>query len=654
LQATRTAIAGVASFDTLVITALAGTGKTLTATSGTFSAVSRSFTIVPNPIASRLKFMQQPPAFVQPGAPLTPSVNVEALDVAGNRVTTYSGVIAIGISGTPISGTPTGQIVNGTIKAVQGLATFPGLILNFPVGSKRNLWAAEGAISAPNSTLVETVAVVQELSFLRQPPVQAAINTAIRPTVQVQVLDSYKRRLTTFNGTITLSAGTTPMSGTTLTAINGIASFSNLKISTTSTSISLKATAASCIPVNSYPFVVTSTAIPVIPVQAKDPNRLNQILSTGQSLALGLGTNEGALSTTSPYRNVLLTYAAATGALPTPAPLKELYFETPYSGMANSLAGKTTEVFGIGLHALSGYCYDYLKKGSYGYAMGMREMLATFNWAKVQKYSYRVAGVSTIHGECDELQLNGSRYRGYLEEWQRDYEADAKALTQQTSIVPLFTDQMSSYTMLGVTAPRVAIAQLDAAEKNRGKIILIGPKYFLQYFDGVHLTSASYRWLGEYYGKVMRKVIYEGNPWLPLVPRHITRTGQIITVRFHVPTSPLVLDTVRVAAKAGMGFQYTNSSASPPTVQLVKVIRPDTVEITLSAIPTGTGERLRYAYSGTANSPAGTGCTPSTLCEGSARGNLRDNDSEVSATGNSLYNWAVHFDKPIPWQMGLN
>ena len=48
----------------------------------------------------------------------------------------------------------------------------------------------------------------------------------------------------------------------------------------------------------------------------------------------------------------------------------------------------------------------------------------------------------------------------------------------------------------------------------------------------------------------------------------------------------------------------------------------------------------RYAFTGVAGATGG----PTT----GARGNLRDSDATPSRNGSPLWNWAVHFDAPIP------
>lgn len=173
-----------------------------------------------------------------------------------------------------------------------------------------------------------------------------------------------------------------------------------------------------------------------------------------------------------------------------------------------------------------------------------------------------------------------------------------------------------------------------------GKLQLVGPKYFMPYADGVHLTNHGYRQLGEYFAKAYRSAILEDKPWEPLRPIAVTRVGAKITVRFHVPVPPLVLDTTLVKDPGSYGFDFVDSALKTPKILTVVLAGPDVVEITLAAEPTGNNMLIRYAYKGVPTAPAG----PQT----GARGNLRDSDATPSRHGYALYNWAVHFAAPVP------
>ncbi|QQS22703.1 fibronectin type III domain-containing protein [bacterium] len=370
-------------------------------------------------------------------------------------------------------------------------------------------------------------------------------------------------------------------------------------------------------------------------VQIDEVDYLNHILSTGQSLSTG--TNGApALSTTQPYSNLMLNGASLVN-------LVESGVETMSSALANTLTslspgGNYQSV--VTRHGVGGTAYSGLKKGTGPYSTGMTQVTNVKNAATALGRVARVVGVTTIHGESDHLAGNSAAYESYLVQWQNDYETDVKAITGQSGDIPLFTDQMSSHTGYNAATSGIPIAQLSASENNPDEIILVGPKYFLNYSDSAHLTAASYRWLGEYYGKVMKKVLIDHQDWRPLSPDSIVRTGNVILANFHVPGGELAFDTTIVSAKANYGFEYYDSTSSA-TISSVEILDGDTVKITLSGTPTGSNQRLRYAYTGT------PGSQPGASVAGSARGNLRDTDSTPSLHGNTLYNWAVHFDKAI-------
>lgn len=169
---------------------------------------------------------------------------------------------------------------------------------------------------------------------------------------------------------------------------------------------------------------------------------------------------------------------------------------------------------------------------------------------------------------------------------------------------------------------------------------MVAPKYYFNYSDRHHLTGASSRWLGEYYGKVIKKVVIDHESWRPLSPDSAVRSGNIIYANFHVPAGSLTFDTTLVSARTNYGFEYYDSTSSA-TISSVEILDSDTVKVTLSGTPTGANQRLRYAYTGVPGTNTGA------QNAGSAAGNLRDSDPYPSLYGNTLYNWAVHFDEPI-------
>lgn len=383
---------------------------------------------------------------------------------------------------------------------------------------------------------------------------------------------------------------------------------------------------------------------------------VNHVLSTGQSLSVG-SQGTPLLSTTQPFGNLMLSTGVLASASTATSfvPLVEATRETMSSGLANLVWDVAANDVLVGLpapndkhrvlvscHGIGGTAYAGLKKGTVAFANGIAQVTAAKAIADGSMRSYVVRVVTNVHGESDHVARNAS-YAANLAEWQADYETDVRAITGQTEPIPMLQTQMSSWTKYGQATSTIPQQQLDASVASGGKIVMVGPKYTVEYApDGVHLTSAGYRHMGEYYAKVYRRIVLEGKPWEPLRPAQVTLAGDELTVRFLVPVPPLALDTTLVTNPGNFGFEYSDESASPPTIVAVSLVGADSVRIKLSAAPaaTATGKVVRYAYTGTPGALGGATTGP--------RGNLRDSDTSRSRHGNPLFNWAVHFAMPVP------
>lgn len=374
---------------------------------------------------------------------------------------------------------------------------------------------------------------------------------------------------------------------------------------------------------------------------------LHHLLIGGQSLSTGSGSP--VVSIEQPYMNVSFNTGVRAGAVDLTSfiPLIETWNgaegETIASGAANLVAeqelalGRPHRIL-ASAHGVGGQPYVALKKGTGPYAVGMAQVTAGAALAAMLGEAYSVRAVAIVHGESDHLAGNLA-YADDLLAWQNDYETDIRALTGQTAPVPMFYCQMSSWTMLAGPTSRIPHEQLAASDARPDRMFVVGPKYFLPYVDGVHLSGDGERWLGEYYAKVYRRVLVDGERWTPLRPRSVTRDANVLTVAFDVPAPPLVLDTTLVADPGSFGFEFTDSSGAPPAIAEVALVDATTVRVTLAAPPVGGNRRLRYAHTGVPGQPAGPLTGP--------RGNLRDSDATASRHGYLLYNWAVHFELPV-------
>lgn len=387
---------------------------------------------------------------------------------------------------------------------------------------------------------------------------------------------------------------------------------------------------------------------------------VNHVLITGQSLAVGV-SGAPPLSTSQPFGNLMFNTGVMAGGeeLDHWEPLVEgdtipgskAVVETMSSAFANLVTELSLEGAAapsarhdllVSVHASGAKPYSHLKRGTKPYNNGMAQVTAGRDIAKKLGKSYVVRAIANVHGESDHAEKN-THYQDDLLEWQADYEADVKAITGQSEPVPMFQTQMSSWTrmMKGTETSAIPAAQLGAHLASAGKVVLVGPKYHLPYAkDGVHLTAEGYRHMGEDYAKAYRRVVLESKRWEPLRPISVARDGAVITIKFVVPVPPIVLDTNLVSDPANYGFEYSDAAASSPTIARVQLTGPDTVAITLSAVPSAQDRHIRYAFTGTRGARSGP--------TSGARGNLRDSDATRSRSGHQLYNWCIHFDEAVP------
>jgi len=132
-------------------------------------------------------------------------------------------------------------------------ATEGDFAIQAAIGSVDPRWTWHFAESAPSTWLATVLALNPPMhaAFTVQPSTTPPL-VAIRPGVQVTVLDNAGNQMTTFNGPVTIAIGRNggmlargTLSGTTtVTAVDGVATFSNLSIDQSGNGYTLVASAA--------------------------------------------------------------------------------------------------------------------------------------------------------------------------------------------------------------------------------------------------------------------------------------------------------------------------------------------------------------------------------------------------------------------------
>jgi hypothetical protein len=219
------AVNGVATFSAIVANA-AGTYSLSISDGSLTGATSGSITI--NPGAASKLFVSDAPISATAGQALNPSVTVAVLDAFGNAVTTSTSTVTIAVNSGP-AGFATGTTLSAA--AVNGVATFSDLILD-AVGSYTLSASASGLTSGTSTSISLNPAAASKL-FVSQVPAAATAGGLFDPPVMVAVQDAFGNAVTSNTSTITLSVSGGPSgfasgSTTSASAVNGLATFSNL------------------------------------------------------------------------------------------------------------------------------------------------------------------------------------------------------------------------------------------------------------------------------------------------------------------------------------------------------------------------------------------------------------------------------------------
>jgi len=226
-------------------------------------------------------------------------------------------------SGTgPLLGTTTLDI--GT-AAGNGIAAFSELEIDAAGTSKQLTAVASGLSNAVSSTFTVNAGPAASLAVQTQPPATATAGAAFSPVTVIRVLDAFGNLRTTDNSTVvtaTRNAGTASLQGTTsVTAVNGLATFSNLSYTkaetisiafnsgtltgVTSSSVTVNPAAASKLTLQTQPSATATAGVafaqqPAIRIEDAYGNLRSSDNSTVVTAArnAGSGTLQGTLTAT--------------------------------------------------------------------------------------------------------------------------------------------------------------------------------------------------------------------------------------------------------------------------------------------------------------------------------------------------------------------
>ncbi len=345
------ALAG-GGFSPATVTAYAAGTNTLWLSESSHPLVTGSVDFsVTNAAAAALRFALQPGDGIA-GEPVAPQPVVHVEDAYGNVATDNSDLVELTLSsGAFASGFSTVQTT-----AVGGVATFTDVQVD--VTGSYSVSAADlttpSLIGATSDTFTVSPGTGSILQFLQQPSAATA-GESMSPAPTVQILDQFGNA-TSRTTTVTLSVVSNPcggdpgLTGESVAAINGIATFSDLQLtkscsgyvveasdgaaSTPSAAFSISPAAASRLAFTSAPFSGPNSAtanLGPITVQQRDQFD-NVVTATGLGTTVSLSQTAG--SGTGVFANTLLgaTLSPAQVTIPAGSSTVSFYYGSNQPG----------------------------------------------------------------------------------------------------------------------------------------------------------------------------------------------------------------------------------------------------------------------------------------------------------------------------------
>ena len=240
---TLAATFGTASFSNLTILA-AASGYAIEATSGNLTAATSNAIDVTPAAPTKLEVLVQPPSNMEAGADF--GLGIVAEDEYGNRATQFTGDVSIALSADPggaaLSGGPL------TVAAVAGVADFLADFTTFDTAlSGYTIQATSAGLAAVTTGVIAvSAAPATHLVVVTAPPSFLAPGGNFGFVVAAE--DPFGNINSSFSGKVAVAApagsGITLGGSTTVTAKNGLATFSGLALGQFNSSTSLVVTSA--------------------------------------------------------------------------------------------------------------------------------------------------------------------------------------------------------------------------------------------------------------------------------------------------------------------------------------------------------------------------------------------------------------------------
>ena len=234
-------------------------------------------------------------------------------DAYGNVVTTDTSAVTIAVTSGP-GGLAAGSTTS--VSAVNGVATFSNLL--FDTAGTYTLNATDGTLSSATSGSITISPAAASHIVLQQSPTTGTAGQALSPSVQVALEDAFGNVVTGNTSTVVIAVaggpgGLTAGSTTSVAAVSGVATFSNLVLDTagtytlkaidgaltgvTSGNITVSPAAASRLVLEQSPTTATAGQAlgPSVQVAVEDAFG-NVVTSNSSTVQIAVGSGPGSLT----------------------------------------------------------------------------------------------------------------------------------------------------------------------------------------------------------------------------------------------------------------------------------------------------------------------------------------------------------------------
>jgi hypothetical protein len=313
---------GVATFSGLKFTGTA-TAYTLSFSDGTRS-VTNAFTLTPGAVAN-IAFQTPPSSSANNNTVLATQPVVKAVDAGGNTVTSVNtGTVTVTVSGL--------NVVNGTASFSNGVATFSGLKFTGSTGGNPYTLTFSDGTHTITSSYTHGAGSATGFQFVTSPSASAAYGATLATQPVIKAVDANGNTVTSYSGTVTVTASGLTATNGTATFASGVATFSGLSFTGTAGSYTLSfsdgtftvATAANAFSLtpgaaNALAFTTTPSASAAYDaILAQQP--VVKVVDAGGNTLTALNT--GTITVTAPGLTVTNGTASISGGVATFSGLK--------------------------------------------------------------------------------------------------------------------------------------------------------------------------------------------------------------------------------------------------------------------------------------------------------------------------------------------